>query len=149
MKNRTVLVLALLLLPVPGFAQQALLGVWTGTGVQSNRAGKTSTWTIQMTMASPDQGTIEYPSLNCGGTLTFIRAVGDFREYREQLTHGMERCATNGIVGIQPRLGQIIWYWTGEGTTNAESSLAVSTLRQEPGRSYSTRATQGPRSPPS
>jgi hypothetical protein len=92
-------------------------GVWTGTGFQTMSTGKISTWTINLTIDAKGNATvIDYPTLNCGGTLSYLRTVGDVREYRETLSYGAERCTNNGTIGIRQKLGKLIWYWSGEGT---------------------------------
>jgi hypothetical protein len=108
-----------LLAAVSAQAQDALTGVWTGKGFQIFSDGRTSTWTISMRVdAGGNATTIDYPSLNCGGTLTYLRTVGDVREYRETLSYGQERCTDNGTIGFRQKLGKLIWYWSGEGTKN-------------------------------
>jgi len=99
-------------------AQDATVGTWTGVGFQKMANGSISQWTIRMRIESRDKATIEYPSLNCGGTLTYLRDIGPIREYREQLTYGAERCVDNGTVGFHPKMGKLVWYWAGEGTKN-------------------------------
>jgi hypothetical protein len=110
--------LIVLIQPVAGFSQDTTVGVWTGIGLQTTSDGRIVQWTIKMRIDSKDKGAIDYPSLNCGGTLTYLRSIGDIREYREQLIRGAERCTNNGTVGFHPRLGKLIWYWSGEGTAN-------------------------------
>jgi hypothetical protein len=108
-----------LLAVVDAHAQEALAGVWTGKGFQISADGRTTSWTISMRVDIGGNATsIDYPSLNCGGTLTYLRTVGDVREYRETLNYGIERCTNNGTVGFRQKLGKLIWYWSGEGTKN-------------------------------
>jgi hypothetical protein len=47
----------------------SLTGVWRGTGHQSPAGTSGADWTIMMTIADGG-GSIQYPSLNCGGSLT-------------------------------------------------------------------------------
>jgi hypothetical protein len=111
------------------FAQDAVLGSWAGVGFQKMSDGKIEQWTIRMHIVSRDNATIDYPSLNCGGTLTYLRDVGDIREFRERLTYGADRCIDNGTVGLHAKLGKLIWYWSGEGTKDPET-LATSVLER-------------------
>jgi hypothetical protein len=119
-KSLAVLGAVLLLLSVTNVrAQEALAGVWAGTAIQVFPNGKITTWTINMTIDARGNATaIDYPSLNCGGTLSYLRTVGDIREFRETLTYGKEKCVDNGTVGFREKLGKLIWYWSGEGTVN-------------------------------
>ncbi len=125
------LVAAFVWLPlVTAHAQEGLTGVWTGKGFQVLSDGKTTSWTINMRIDARGNATsIDYPSLNCGGTLTYLRAIGDVREYRETLTYGKERCTNNGTVGFRLKLNKLIWYWSGEGTTNP-TGIDVSVLNR-------------------
>ena len=61
---------------------------------------------------------IAYPSLNCGGNPTRLRSNGSLTEYRDTLTYGLDECVNLGTVGVLPRAGALIWYWTGENTTS-------------------------------
>jgi hypothetical protein len=117
---RGALVALLTLLSVTdGHAQQALAGAWTGTAFQLLADGRTTSWTINMRIDAQGNATsIDYPTLNCGGSLTYLRAIGDIREYRETLSYGLQRCTNNGTVGFRQKLGKLIWYWSGEGTKN-------------------------------
>jgi hypothetical protein len=106
----------------PASAQEAVVGTWTGLGLQVFRDGRTTTWTIRMRINADGNGTIDYPSLSCGGTLTRLRSSGEITEYREQLNYGLEKCTNNGTVGILPRNNKLIWYWTGEATNNPDGA---------------------------
>jgi hypothetical protein len=97
-------------------AQEALSGVWTGTGFSVSSEDRTTSYTIALRIDTLGNATTDYPSLNCGSTLTYLRTVGDIREYRETLNYGLERCINNGTIGIRQKLGKLIWYWSGEGT---------------------------------
>jgi hypothetical protein len=102
-----------------GHAQTALAGAWTGKAFQLLADGQTVSWTINMRIDALGNATsIDYPTLNCGGSLAYLRAIGDIREYRETLSYGLERCTNNGTVGFRQKLGKLIWYWSGEGTKN-------------------------------
>jgi hypothetical protein len=108
-------------------------GVWTGTGFQTLQSGEISTWTISLTTDAKGNATaIDYPTLNCGGTLSYLRKVGDVREYRETLTYGIEKCTNSGTIGIRQKLGKLIWYWSGEGTANPTNiDVAVLTRKEK------------------
>lgn len=91
-------------------AAQALDGVWTGTGLQRGRAP--SMYPIEMTLKG-DSGTIEYPSLECGGTLTKKAgqsALQGYQHFVEKITHG-SRCADGGTVYVKLEGGRLVWFW--------------------------------------
>jgi hypothetical protein len=117
---RGAFVMALTLLPVSNAqAQQALTVVWTGKAIQVLANGQITSWTVSMRIDTVGKATsIDYPSLNCGGVLTYLRTVDEIAEYRETLKYGTERCTNNGTVGFLQKLGKLIWYWSGEGTNN-------------------------------
>ena len=113
-------------------AQETLAGVWTGKGFQILSDGRTTSWTISMRIDTLGKAiSIDYPSLNCGGTLTYLRTVGDVSEYRETLNYGVDRCTNNGTVGFRQKLGKLIWYWSGEGTKNP-TGIDVAVLSRSP-----------------
>jgi hypothetical protein len=123
-------VIAALALPVALSAQTSAL-TWTGLGLQAGTGGAVETWTIRLTLNADGSASIAYPSLNCGGSLTRLRSDGDLTEYRETLTYGLDKCVNLGTVGVLPRAGTLIWYWTGENTTSP-GDVATAVLRRAP-----------------
>jgi hypothetical protein len=59
-------------------------------------------------------GTIEYPSLHCGGFLVDCRRVGDGVVWREVYTHNPGTCAPAGTVEGRCRGSTMAWTWIGE-----------------------------------
>lgn len=97
---------------LPALAQKAGT-TWRGQVLQPYPDGKTGVYPVRMTLSDAG-GTIDYPSLSCGGTLTRLRTVGDVVEYREKLTYGANRCIDNGTVGVRIKGRLLLWHWTGE-----------------------------------
>jgi hypothetical protein len=62
-----------------------------------------------------DGADIEYPSLNCGGTLTQISSSDKSAQYREAITHmdGSHYCADGGTVTVTYMNGGLFYAWTG------------------------------------
>ena len=58
---------------------------------------------------------MEYPSLDCGGTLTFEGTNGNVHLYRERIAYGRDRCLDSGLVGVEPVGTSMRWQWTGSG----------------------------------
>ncbi len=91
------------------------VGIWKGEGLQDNG----SRWSILITLirGKGDSviGTMEYPSLTCGGQLTLRRVNTQSIELAENLTYGKGRCVNRGTVTLQPissnRL-QYKWYYS-------------------------------------
>ena len=117
-----------LLAAVPAHAQP-LTGYWCGVGEQSNPDGTRSDWTARMHLTGPG-GTMDYPSLDCGGTLTFERRDGDVHLYRERITYGRDRCIDGGLVAVEPLNTSLRWQWTGSGVT--ASSLLAPDCQERP-----------------
>ena len=73
-------------------------------------------------------GSIEYPSLGCGGTLTEISNNGTSAQFREHITHmGKSGCVDGGLITVNLSKGKLAWAWTGtdHGTVyNAVANLA-------------------------
>ena len=96
-------------------------GVWVGVGVQEG-----GPWTIELTLAPADGpgvcGTIEYPSLGCGGQVVDCVAEADGSiTMREVYSHGLESCAPPGALRVScggrgtASEGHMSWVWSGEG----------------------------------
>jgi hypothetical protein len=102
------------LVPSTSEAQSIPTGTWEGQGFQKNRSGPVVSWSIRLRTLQNGNGIVEYPSLNCGGTLTRLPATV-IAQYREHIDHGREMCADNGVVEIQRDRDKLIYHWTSEG----------------------------------
>lgn len=69
------------------------LGVWEGNG---NQVG--GGWTIRIELTTDDY-LIEYPSLDCGGTLTLLESSENRLLFREDITFG-SGCVDDGFVEL-------------------------------------------------
>ncbi|HEY5347241.1 MAG TPA: hypothetical protein VIJ72_03540 [Rhizomicrobium sp.] len=105
--------IAAIMLPAMVFAaeQDPIAGAWQGLALQPSGNGKSETWTITMKIDATGNGTIDYPSLNCGGTLTRLPSSGDVVEFHEKLTYGLQKCVDDGTDGVRLKEGKLIWYW--------------------------------------
>jgi hypothetical protein len=101
----------------PAVSQAAGLGgTWQGNVTQDN---PNSTYPMEMELYG-EKGSINYPSLRCGGTLQFVRSDGMVYWYREALTFGKDKCIDGGTVEMRPHpvdKSAWIWRWDGGGTT--------------------------------
>jgi len=126
---------ALLLGVAPAGAADQLTGVWRGTGTQSP-PGRDPEWTIVMTIGDQD-GSIEYPSLGCGGTLTQLSRDGKSAEFRETITYGKDRCIDGGTITVSVVNGNLSWSYVGSshGTQFTANAKVIATLmsREPPG----------------
>jgi len=88
------------------------LGRWLGTG----RGGSGLPWSIDMVVTAErgDRcGTIEYPSLRCGGYLVNCHRDGDVVTWTEVYTHNPGTCAPAGVVEGRCEGATMRWTWTG------------------------------------
>jgi hypothetical protein len=73
------------------------VGVWEGNGSQAS-----SSWTISITLTpgtvNSVVGTIAYPSLSCGGTLTLHRINNQSIELDEKFSYGSRQCTPGRVV---------------------------------------------------
>jgi hypothetical protein len=74
-----------------------------------------------------EHGTIDYPSLGCGGVLLFVDQRGKASAYRERLTYGVDRCVDYGLVLVVQRGDALQWEWRFDVT-------AAGTLQGSPAR---------------
>lgn len=97
--------------PTPAVTASCL-GRWTGWGTNEGRP-----WSIDMTVTAEQGarcGTIEYPSLRCGGYLIDCRRRGDVVTWTEVYTHNPGTCAPAGRVDGRCDAASMRWTWTGD-----------------------------------
>jgi hypothetical protein len=96
-------------------AQAAGLGgTWEGQVSQSNPP---ATYPVEMQLYG-NVGNIGYPSLGCGGNLSFLRTDGTSYWYQENLSYGKDRCIDGGVIEmrVHPVAGNTSWNWTWTGS---------------------------------
>lgn len=96
-------------------------GVWEGVGRQNNN----SVWSIKITI-SPHQYRIDYPSLNCGGVLEFIKEIDKSAMFKETLTYGTDKCISNGttVLSIVTEHNALFDWFYPDGSHGAEGDLS-------------------------
>ena len=109
-------ILILCFLAAASARAETLSGHWCGIGEQNNTDGVKSYWSANLTLHGT-AGRMDYPSLECGGTLTFERADGGARFYGERIEYGRDRCLDDGLVKVEPRGASMRWEWAGSGIT--------------------------------
>ena len=95
------------------FAADPIVGTWKGTVDQSGYGS----YEVTMTLDSAGGGTIEYPSLNCGGSLSGSGSGGVY-QYRETITYGLadsegKGCITGGSIRVVIQGDGAFWEWNG------------------------------------
>lgn len=109
----------------------SILGRWTGT-VEQYPVGTSQTYTADMTLTSPTSGTIDYPSLNCGGTLSGGGSGGVYR-FRESIRYGRVTSANpagcfDGNIDMTVHGDTMTWQWSG--SFEGQSYSVSGTLRR-------------------
>jgi hypothetical protein len=94
-----------------------LEGALTGTVTQSDNQ---ATYPVEMKLAG-ETGSVDYPSLHCGGKLALLRVQGQVYWYRENITYGKNLCYDGGMIGLaraeSSELEAWNWRWEGFGVT--------------------------------
>lgn len=107
-----------------------LFGTWTGNAIQVGRAGG---YPLTITISAKSAET-DYPSLNCGGTLTKVGTKGDDSFFVETITRGgfdpaSSKGCLSGTVTLVKAGDQMIWGWIG--TFGGKPVVAYSTLSKQ------------------
>jgi hypothetical protein len=93
----------------------ACAGTWDGTAVQDGEP-----WTIAMVVKStsgPRCGTIDYPSLGCGGYLIACRVRKGRVHFRERYDRNPGICAPAGTIEAHCTGDSMTWIWRGSDMT--------------------------------
>jgi hypothetical protein len=104
----------------------ALNGLWRGTGHQSPAGDSGADWTIAMTIGDGG-GSIQYPSLSCGGSLTQISRDATSAQYLETITFGQKACINGGTITVRYVNGNLAWSWSGQSGGKQYNAIAVLT----------------------
>jgi hypothetical protein len=87
-------------------------GVWTGTVNQPG--SRSGSYPMRMTLESARGGSIDYPSLGCGGTV-FGGCSGGNYTYTEKIEYGRDRCIDGGSIHLVLQGENAFWEWSGSG----------------------------------
>ena len=104
----------------------SLTGVWRGNGHQSPAGSQGADWSIVMTVAASG-GSIQYPSLACGGSLTQLSRDATSAQFRESITYGQKACIDGGTITARLVNGQLSWTWFGQSNGQQYNAIAVLT----------------------
>jgi CubicO group peptidase (beta-lactamase class C family) len=92
------------------------IGRWAGTGVEVDGFGSPLEISrIELEFDGSGNGTIDYPTLGCAGSLKRLRAAGNLFEYRETLTTGIDKCPSGGVVSLRAVGDRWVYNWSVEG----------------------------------
>ena len=121
------LAILLLALTLPdAISAQSLVGTCSGTVIQNEPTPQS--YGVMMVLEG-DSGSISYPSLDCGGPITFIRKKGACYFYKEHMAYGTDICIDGGIIQIKLVKNSIVWSWSGSSVT-AQGTLTGKLSRQ-------------------
>jgi hypothetical protein len=125
-KKQGVFVLGFLLLNCFPLVSQAqgLVGSWSGTVTQPRPKNETYPMKMQLNGTT---GSSDYPSLGCGGTLTYLGTQGEGFGYQEHITYGQKKCI-DGVIGLVPKGDKLFWEWRGSGYS-ASATLTEQTAK--------------------
>jgi hypothetical protein len=84
-----------------------LRGEWAGMGYQTDSE---NTWSMRLTVKGRSY-TVEYPSLECGGTWRLVRLTSRRAVFRETITRGVERCNARGSFVVERLNSRQLGYW--------------------------------------
>src|SRR5690606_21172208 len=90
-------------------ASEALTGTWTGSGNETRDGAESTSYPVVMRI-SEGGGSIDYPSLGCGGSLTALSASGEEARFREHITYG--ECVDGGTIEVKLSGGKLDWRWS-------------------------------------
>ena len=88
---------------------QTLKGHWSGLVDQTGPGAQKDRYVATLVLDGP-AGAMDYPTLGCGGQVTFVSRSGDTSVYRESITHGP--CIDGGAISVRPATGGLVWSWT-------------------------------------
>jgi hypothetical protein len=113
----------LLAFSIAALAQSTIEGRWHGLGAQrSIPAGFDLEYTVCIALDG-ESGTIDYPSLACGGSLTRLSRDQTGTVFRERITYG--NCVDGGEVTVDLVKDKLSFTWLG---THKHISLSVVAL---------------------
>lgn len=96
-------------------------GNWRGLVKQSGYGAYLVIMQLDRLVKGSRCGTIEYPSLKCGGSLTLIEIQGPLYILKENLTSG--NCIKGGVIHLQKQNdGNLSWTWYYPGETRKGAS---------------------------
>jgi len=92
--------------PFPGASR--LNGLWSGKLYQNNGTAYVANITFNV-----ETGSVDYPSLGCGGILRRTAVEGDRVIFREYLSYGHGKCIDGGNVTLRVLTSGLFFQWDG------------------------------------
>lgn len=101
----------LLAFSIAAFAQQTIGGRWHGWGLQRPPEGLPE-YPVCIALDG-ENGTIDYPSFPCGGSLTRLSGDQTRAVFRERITYGIGNCVDGGEVTLHLVKDKLSLTWLG------------------------------------
>lgn len=101
-----------------------LTGTWVGSGHQSPAGDAGADWSIAMTIGD-GSGSIDYPSLGCGGSLSQTSRDDSSAEFHESITYGQDKCIDGGDITVRFFKKKLSWTWVGRADGRPYNAVAV------------------------
>ncbi len=102
------------------------VGNWSGS---VNQPGYGS-FLVTMKLSGVDGGSVDYPSLGCGGSLSFTGERNGSFYYTARITYGKNKCI-NGRVKVRPS-GDAVYYEWSDGKSKASGTLRMASANSIP-----------------
>jgi hypothetical protein len=103
---------------------QTLDGTWRGTVHQSPAGEDASDYPVVMVITTSG-GSIDYPTLGCGGSLRRLSGGNTSAQFRENITRGADKCVNGGIISVNLSQGRLSWTYRGQQGGNTYTGNAV------------------------
>ena len=88
---------------------QGLTGHWSGVVNQSGAGQKPQSYVATLTL-NGDAGSMDYPTLECGGDIVLVSRSAAGLVFRETLSRG-QGCLGGGTITVQPSAASVLWRW--------------------------------------
>lgn len=93
-------------------SRTTIVGSWTGTAHENASNGRSDAYPVNITITR-DGGSVSYPHLECGGSLSRMGGGDKTAEFIEHITYGQKNCLNGGRVSVSLSNGNLSWRWTG------------------------------------
>lgn len=110
------LICALVLLCGENSFAEALYGKWSGIVQQFGPGDYKGSYFAEITLEG-NSGKMNYPTLGCGGELSFENEKEGIVSYREHISYGQKKCIDGGLIAVRPSGDSLQWAWNGPQAT--------------------------------
>ena len=102
----------------------SIIGVWKGAINQPGSRAYSGVMVINNLNKGSIIGSMDYPELDCGGSLTLIDNAPKKYVIKEKMKYGFGKCVDNGTIKLDLKNSELIWIWYyPDGKRGAQSSM--------------------------